>query len=417
MAAPAPKKRKVNESPIKLSNAIRGIGAISDYSYPGTGLMAEGVAAMMDYTNSDGVGEPQSGAAGTSMGGGGYRKDLAFANPKFKHHFDVTVTKTTQVQLTDTGSTSAYFFPTSIYDWWLTEPTHTDTLDKHNYTYIPAYKDLLFYDTPADRKNRSKFFHFVEPLGGHVQVRDLLFFSDQAKDSGNITLATYGFETAYLMMGKRYLPEEPMINVQQPSGRYMSNVLFAKQTLPSFELNRPEAMDSHELVAIHGGSGFDFDVNFHKPLHGSQKFILPLAYKYAENNSSTYVNFTWLPMRNWAFRAFGDIKPVDEDGNAVSDARYLCNFSGNSDKGFSGPQEELMTPLHILFFPRIKKIDGTDFKIRCTFMMTTSARFRLYSKFPTHTTTCYNLLEAKLGQHYKYDSYQAFTKYPVSAKI
>jgi len=377
--------------------------------------MAEGLASMMDYTSSEGK-EAQSGGGGSI--GGNTRPDLSFPNPKFKHHVDITVTKTTQVQLEDTGTTSAYFFPTSIYDWWLTEPSHVAETDTHNYAYIPAYKDLLFYDSPEDRAKRTKFFHFVQPMHGHVQVRDLLFFSDQLKDSGNLTLATYGFETAYLMHGKRYLPEEPTIKVQQPPGsRYMSNTLFAKNTLPLFELNKPEAMDSHELTAVHGGSGFDFDVNFHHPLHGSQQFILPLAHKYASNNSSTYVNFTWLPDRNWAFRKLGEIQPVDEKNVAVTDARYMCNFSGNSEKGFTGPQNELSTPLHLLFFPRIRKIDGTDFKIRCSFMLTTSAKFRLYSKFPTHSTACYNLLEAKLGQHYKYNSYQSFTLYPVSGKI
>merc|ERR1712025_67473 len=209
------------------------------------------------------------------------------------------------------------------------------------------------------------------------------------------------------MYGKRYLPEEPYIKHLNPAGRYSSNALFGKQTLPLFELKRPEAMDSHQLVAVHGGSGFSFDVNFHKPLKGDQQFILPLAYKYAVNNSKTYVNFTWLPDRNWEYRANGGLaKAVSETGSVVEDAEYMCNFSGNKAKGFTGPQDELSTPFHMLFFPRIRKIDGTDFKIRCSFYMTTRATFRLYSKFPNHSTGCYNLLEAKMGQHYKFNSYQ-----------
>jgi len=407
------KRRKINESPIKLSNIVRGIGAIGDYSYPGTSLITESVASIMDYTTS----ENETQSTSNSIGGHKQKPNLYLPNPTFKHYYDITVTKTTQVQLEDTGNNTAYFFPTSIYDWWLTEPTHIESEDTHNYEYIPAYKDLLFYDTIEERNARTKFFHFIEPLSGHVQVKDLLFFSDQEKDEKNLTSATYGFETAYLMKGTRYLPEDSTIDIVQPSTRYLSNILFAKNTLPLFTLNRPEAMDSHELVAIHGGSGFDFNVDFHKPLNGSQKFVLPLAYKYAKDNASTYVNFTWLPERNWAFRKLGEIQPVDEKNQLVEDTPYLCNFSGNRKKGFIGPQQELLTPLHILFFPRIKKIDGTNFKIRCTFIMTTSAKYRLYSKFPTHNTECYNLLEAKMGMHYKFGSYYSFTKYPVCGKI
>jgi hypothetical protein len=41
----------------------------------------------------------------------------------------------------------AYFFPTAIRDWYLTEPAHNANT-AWTYAYIPGYKDLFFYGQP-----------------------------------------------------------------------------------------------------------------------------------------------------------------------------------------------------------------------------------------------------------------------------
>ncbi len=61
----------------------------------------------------------------------------------------------------------AYFFPTAIYDWYLTEPAHNAT-EGWTYGYIPAYRDMFFYETNTDRDAKRDLFHFVRPLSAHV---------------------------------------------------------------------------------------------------------------------------------------------------------------------------------------------------------------------------------------------------------
>jgi hypothetical protein len=61
-----------------------------------------------------------------------------------------------KVQLEWLEKGKAYFFPTAIYDWYLTEPAHNANAT-WIYAYIPGYKDLFFYDTVANRDARKDF--------------------------------------------------------------------------------------------------------------------------------------------------------------------------------------------------------------------------------------------------------------------
>ncbi len=70
---------------------------------------------------------------------------------------------------------------------------------------------------------------FVTPLTVHVTCTDLLLFSDDVKTGATPTLATWGFESAYLLFGNRYLPEAASLAISAET--YMSSVLLSKQTL------------------------------------------------------------------------------------------------------------------------------------------------------------------------------------------
>ena len=347
-------------------------------------------------------------------GGSAHHQNNRLAAPHYKHTYDVTVTKTTQVTLTDDGNDCTYFFPTALYDWWLTEPNHNTDYSYYTYNYIPAYVDLLFYKDVNSRQSRTDFFHFVRPLHASVTCKDLLFFADDSKSLATPTIATYGFESAYLLFAERYLPEESSLSVFQPTSGYISNTLFAKQTLPRCVESKVESMDSQNIQLIHGGGSFGFSTGFHDPLPGNLRFVKPLRNYYANQNQGSYTNFTWMPFRN---RMFTQGDAVDKAGNKIDDAKYWCNYSGHSKWGFPPPAYEMANKAYLVWFPRIPKADGNDFKIRCSFMMTTSATFRLYSKFPTHTSEAYITTEAKMGQLYKYGSYNTFTSYPITPTI
>jgi hypothetical protein len=116
-----------------------------------------------------------------------------------------------------------YFFPTAIYDWYLTEPAHNANAT-WTYAYIPETSSL--HETVANRDARKDFFHFVRPL------------SD-------------GLESAYIMHGNRYLPQKYFLDVSAASKGYMAQTLFTKETLPVCKLARYEATDSASVNAIH----------------------------------------------------------------------------------------------------------------------------------------------------------------------
>merc|ERR1712141_236051 len=90
----------------------------------------------------------------------------------------------------------------------------------------------------------------------------------------------------------------------------------------------------------------------------------------------------------------------------VDDREFWCNFEAYKQKGLKYPGiSEMTNPAHLLWFPRIPKVNSTEFKIRCTFMMTTSAKFRLYAKFPVHSDYAYETVECYLGQFYQNNTY------------
>lgn len=357
---------------------------------------------------------PKGGGGGAGGGSSGRRRNQYLPTPRYKHSYDITITKTTQLQLEPTGDSASYFIPHCIFDWWCTEPAHDTKLDYYTYNYIPAYKDLLFYEKPADRAARKNFWHFVQPLSGHIELTDFMFFSDDLKAGSTPTEATYGFESAYIMYGRNALPNDGSLTVEQPTG-YMSNVLFAKTTLPQCKINRRELMDNPKMVAIHGGNGISIDVPFHDVLTGGARFVLPIANFYANANQGTFTNFTYLPFRNKYFKT--GIPALKSDGNALEDNKYWLNFDGYSINGYGGPSTNWGWPADFLWFPSLGKADNTDYKIRASCFMTTHFKVRLYSKWPVHSDECYKGFEAYLGQHYKYNSYGKFTKYPVSGCI
>ncbi len=75
------------------------------------------------------------------------RQDVHLDTPFFKHSFECTIKKTSQVQLEWFEKDKAYLFPTAIYDWYLTEPAHNANAT-WTYAYIPGYKDLFFCGQP-----------------------------------------------------------------------------------------------------------------------------------------------------------------------------------------------------------------------------------------------------------------------------
>ena len=260
------------------------------------------------------------------------RKNLSLETPHFKHTYECTITKTTQCQLEWLDKDQAYFFPTSIYDWFLTEPAHND-IAGWTYQYIPAYRDLFFYDTLENCTAKKDFFHFVRPLSASVHVSDLIFFSDEVKSGTTTTLASYGFESAYVLYGNCFLPEKYCVDVIAAKNGYMSQTLFAKETLPICNLSRFEAMDSAHVTAVHGGGGFSFDVPIHQPLAGHTNFIKPVVNAYATANQGTYTNFSWLPHRNYIFK---DATHATNVGGAIlKDAPYFMNFNGCKHLGFA----------------------------------------------------------------------------------
>ncbi len=274
---------------------------------------------------------------------------------------------------------------------------------------------MFFYETTTDRDAKRDFFHFVRPLSAHVSCTDLIFFTDDVKTAATPTLATYGFESAYILHGNRYLPEKYYLDVLPAANGYMAQTLFAKQTLPTCRLNRWEAMDSANVTAIHGGGGFSFDVPIHQPLAGHANFIKPLQNCYASQNQGTYTNFTWLPHRNKLFNT--PSQATDAFGRPLQDASSWCNFNGYKHLGMPGPSRDFANPAHLIWFPQINKAGEDVFKLRASFFMTTTFTARFYSKFPTHENTAYEHLEAYLGQLYTTGSYNTFYKYPVTAVI
>ncbi len=118
----------------------------------------------------------------------------------------------------------------------------------------------------ANRDARKDLIHFVRPLSAHVECNELLCFTGDVKTAATPVLATYGFESAYIMHGNRYLKEKYFLDVSAASNGYMAQTFFDKETVPVCKLARYEAMDSASVNAIHGGSGFSFDVPIHQPL-------------------------------------------------------------------------------------------------------------------------------------------------------
>ena len=80
--------------------------------------------------------------------------------------------------MSDLGASECYFFPTGIYDWWLTQPQTKTTTNKHGYEYIPGYVDLLFYKDADSFKARRDYFHFVKPNYGNVAISDITFLTE-----------------------------------------------------------------------------------------------------------------------------------------------------------------------------------------------------------------------------------------------
>ena len=191
--APTAKKRKLH-----MAEIARGAGAAVS-GITGNGIPAaigEGVGSLLDSMDtSEEIGDQQGGNRVSGGGSGGRNPNRSYASPKFLNSFDVSVSKTTHVQVTDLGPKQCYFFPTGIYDWWLTEPFHTEDEQAYRYQYIPGYVDLLFYRDFASREGRNDYFHFVRPNHGNVTISDITFFSDDAGSGAVPTLATYGFES------------------------------------------------------------------------------------------------------------------------------------------------------------------------------------------------------------------------------
>ena len=341
-------------------------------------------------------------------------EDKLYHSPKFNHSFDITVKKTTQVILTDVGENESYFFPTGIYDWWLTQPNHDKKFNYYTYDYIPGYSDLLFYKDESARNARADFWHFVQPLQGHVQIDNVRFFADDYTSQSSASQAMYGVDTGCLFYCQRDQPEGWSTKVVAEDNGYISNVLFSKNALPRCKEARDENLNYDQTTAIQAGKSFEFDVTFHNPLWGGARFVKPLRNHHAKANQGKYTNFTYLPYKSLYFLKN---KPVLSDSTPIPDADQGWNFDGYNMLCIPPKQPHLNNPLHLLWFPEIPKVNATDIKMRVSFMMTTSATFRLFSKFATHNEKAYEGIEAHMGMHYKYGSYEKFEEYAISPSL
>lgn len=344
------------------------------------------------------------------------REDKLYQSPNLHITFDVTVKKTTQVILTDVGEGQSYFFPTGIYDWWLTEPAHNKKYDYYTYDYIPPYADLLFYKDENTRNARADFWHFVQPLHGNVKIDNLRFFADDYTSQSSPSQAMYGMDTGCLLYSQRDQPQGWTTDVVAEGNGYISNVLFSKNALPRCKESRDENLNLNQTTAIFAGKGksFQFDVPFHNPLWGGARFVKPLRNYHANANQSKYTNFTYLPFKSHYFMKN---KPVLSDSTPIPEADRGWNFDGYDTLCIPPKQPALNNPLHLLCFPEIPKVYGTDIKMRASFFMTTTATFRLFPKFATRNEKAYEGFEAHMGMHYKYGSYQIFEQYPISGNL
>jgi len=412
--APSAKKRKHH-----MADIARGAGAAVS-GITGNGLpsaIGEGVGSLLDSMDVSEENEPRGDRIGGG-GSGGRNPNRSYASPKFLNSFDVTVSKTTHVQVTDLGPKQCYFFPTGIYDWWLTEPFHAEDATAYRYQYIPGYVDLLFYRDFDSRQSRTDYFHFVRPNHGNVTISDITFFSDDAGDGAVPTLATYGFESGYFLYGERYLPDESYLKVVQPTATWMANDLLAKTTLPRAEETKCDLINSEKMVTVHAGTTFGFNVTFNSYLNGNGRWVKPLKNSYADRNEGKYVNFTWLPIRNKMFKSTHRAYDPSRMNAWTDDNTTWCNFQAFTHRGYTGPDREYPNAAHCLWFPRISKADSTTYKLRASFMMTTTAHFTLFSKFPIEPNSSgYQSIECHMGQLKNVDTYGWFNQYPITPSL
>jgi len=356
--------------------------------------------------------EPSHSAGGNPTG---VHTDLP--SPHFKHSTDITVTKTTQVTLTWTDDTG-FFFPTCVYDWWLTEPWPERDKQNINYQYIPAYEKLLFYQNATAYDARTDFFHFVEPLHGRVVCRDLIFFTDEVANGDPKTVETKAMPSAYILFAEQYLPGVTALRLKPSPSRHLKADFLGKTTLPQCEVNPQTAIDLQNVQAIHAGGGLSFDVNFNKPCGPHSMFVKPCRQlRNATNVGIPNLNFTWMPMRQKIFGTSGN-KAYLVSGNNNRDSVYFCNFDAYSIHGFGGPSvtATLGNKGYMLWFPEIPRGDDTHWKLRCQFFMTTTASYRLYSQWPNQHID-YTLHESHLGMLAKLGEEFAMTKYPLATYI
>ncbi len=88
----------------------------------------------------------QQGGTGSS----GYnmrRQDFHLDTPFFKQFFECTIKITKQLQLKWLEKDKAYFFPTAIYDWYLTEPCSRRQRGLDLCLYTRIQRPLLLWQT------------------------------------------------------------------------------------------------------------------------------------------------------------------------------------------------------------------------------------------------------------------------------
>lgn len=332
-----------------------------------------------------------------------------FAEQPTRISYDVTVTYNTDLLLTDLGENEAYFIPTGIYDWWLTRPSYDTTKSYYTYQYIDGFNELLFYPDTTTRTSRRDYFHYVQPLDGHVEIKDWFFYFDtlEGADKAKVTL---GSEQAFINFGTLRTSSVKTLAVKWDSGAYPSSVMFAKQTLPKCTINMSVLNESEDRQSIRPRAAMKLSHYFNNPLPSSVRFVKPVINAYSESNQGSNMNFTYMPFKNTLLQS------MTTSQNKPDCATYGYSFTGLYSNGYPPCSQKLPNPAFLLWFPRLKLHDGTFQKFRAIATMTTTARFRLYAR-SIKSDAAHQYDEAFLSSHYAYGSYQQFLKYPVTGSM
>ena len=240
---------------------------------------------------------------------------------------DITVTYTTDLLLKELGANKGYFIPMGIYDWWLTKPTNDQAKNYYTYSHIDGFKQLPFYTDKSPRDARYDYNHYVQPIEGHVEIKDWLFYTDTLEGTDKKQV-TFGSEQAFINFGKTTTSGFNKVDLKWESADYPSAIMFAKQTLPKCAVNMTILNELGDRTSIRTRAALKLTHYFNTPLPSSVRFVKPVLNAYSEANQGANMNFTWMPFEN------SYIKTTTTAQGQVDCATYGYSFTGLYLNGF-----------------------------------------------------------------------------------